>query len=240
MKLLSLNIEGKKHLELVLPFIIKEQPDVLCIQEILEESIPLFEAKLGMKAIYAPMAYDLITHEGGLACVALFTKQAVQNPLIEYYSGSREKITTLPHTEFNLDTVHTFIQNAVVAVTMEIEGKAFTIATTHGTWTPNGTSTDYQLEDFDRMMGILDSLGEFIFVGDLNAPRGEETFSRLAKKYKDNIPQEYITSLDKTFHRNPAINKMVDGLFTTPKYTATNVRLVGGVSDHCAVIADIL
>lgn len=32
---------------------------------------------------------------------------------------------------------------------------------------------------------------------------------------------------------------MVDGLFTTSDYKASNVRLVDGVSDHMAIVADI-
>ena len=32
---------------------------------------------------------------------------------------------------------------------------------------------------------------------------------------------------------------MVDGLFTTPKYIASNVKLEPGVSDHMAIVANI-
>jgi hypothetical protein len=32
---------------------------------------------------------------------------------------------------------------------------------------------------------------------------------------------------------------MVDGLFTTPVYQTSNVKLVDGVSDHMAIVAEI-
>jgi hypothetical protein len=40
-------------------------------------------------------------------------------------------------------------------------------------------------------------------------------------------------------HRVKGIMFMVDGLFTTSKYNATNVKLVDGVSDHMAIVANI-
>ena len=73
----------------------------------------------------------------------------------------------------------------------------------------------------------------------MNAPRGNETFSRLEEKYKDNIPREYKTSIDQNLHKVKGIQFMVDGLFTTPVYKASNVKLVDGISDHMAVVAEI-
>ena len=32
---------------------------------------------------------------------------------------------------------------------------------------------------------------------------------------------------------------MVDGLFTTPTYRALNVKLIDGISDHMAIVAEI-
>ncbi len=67
----------------------------------------------------------------------------------------------------------------------------------------------------------------------------------LAPKYKDNIPSHYKTSIDAALHRagkerpEGLADKMVDGLFTTPGYTAVDVRLQFGVSDHAAIVATI-
>ncbi len=95
----------------------------------------------------------------------------------------------------------------------------------------------FQVVDF--LLKSLDSMPEFVLCGDTNAPRGNETFSRLATKYKDNIPAEYKTSIDQKLHRVKGIMFMVDGLFTTSSCIASNVRLQDGVSDHMAVLAEI-
>ena len=75
--------------------------------------------------------------------------------------------------------------------------------------------------------------------GDFNAPRGGEIFGLLAQKYKDNVPQKYTTSIDGILHRAGPLPFMVDGLFSTPGYTVSHVEMVCGISDHCALIANV-
>jgi len=55
LKLVSLNIEGSKHLDLVLSFLEREAPDVVCVQELFESDAPLFESRLGMEHAFAPI-----------------------------------------------------------------------------------------------------------------------------------------------------------------------------------------
>ena len=81
--------------------------------------------------------------------------------------------------------------------------------------------------------------------GDFNAPRGGEIFSALATRWHDNIPGTYHTSLDLSLHKAGKVDGerlatlMVDGLFTTPGYRTSRVELVPGVSDHCAIVAEV-
>ena len=102
-----------------------------------------------------------------------------------------------------------------------------------------GESTAFQLEDVENMLALVKGLGEIVLVGDFNAPRGGETFSRIAKHYKDNIPAKYATSIDQHLHKVKGLQYMVDGLFTTPAYSASDVKLVDGVSDHMAIVANM-
>jgi hypothetical protein len=65
----------------------------------------------------------------------------------------------------------------------------------------------------------------------------------LADKYSDQIPVDIKTTLDASIHRSgskPDFPEfVVDGLFTAGKYKVSDVRVVSGVSDHCALIANI-
>jgi len=241
MKLISLNIEFNKHLDLVLPFLERERPDVLCLQEMLEEDFLKFKQATGLEGIFRPWSYILTSYHADLngqkQGVAIFAKNIADSGFA-FYVGSGENVAK-PFPEYA--SSEEFRKNKVLvwADVIDAKGKQLRFATTHFPVTKEGASTPEQLAALDALCPILDTLGEFVLCGDLNAPRGNETFARLAKRYKDNIPEEYATSLDQNLHRVRGLIYMVDALFTTPSYAASEVRLADGVSDHMAIVAHI-
>ena len=90
------------------------------------------------------------------------------------------------------------------------------------------------------MLRLFEQKKEIVFCGDFNAPRGGEVFSTLATVFTDNIPSSVTTTMDNALHRvgDKLRPLVVDGLFTRG-YKASNVRVVCGVSDHCAVVGEI-
>ena len=235
MKLISLNIELNRHRDKVLSFLKKESPDVICLQEILEEDFPIYKKELQMEGALEMWYLMNFTKDsrhiklnGQKHGVAIFTKKILNSGSI-YYNKHEESIDR-PVQD---DNVLLWIE------TEDNKGEVFKFMTTHLPVTVNGETTDYQLQVVSLLIKELEKNPEFVFCGDTNAPRGREAFSLLANKYKDNIPQEDQTSLDQNLHRVKGLIYMVDGLFTTPGYKAENVRLVDGVSDHMAIVADI-
>jgi endonuclease/exonuclease/phosphatase family metal-dependent hydrolase len=238
LSLISVNVEWDKRLETVLPFLKERTADVVCVQELLEKDIPLFEQACGPCVGYAPVG--CLQGEDGLYTEGegLFTRLPVANVQIRYYVGSREGVRLNDGKSDN--GTHAFI-------TAEVGDERYRIATTHLTWTMDGESTEAQIHDLNLLFAALDDFGELVLVGDFNAPRGRETFTRLAARYKDNIPPHYETSLDLSVHKARNIPEvkdrlatyMVDGLFTTSGYSAKDVSLQFGVSDHAAIVATI-
>ncbi len=240
MKLISINIELNKHYKTVFDFLKQENPDVICIQELLEDDFENFKKVLGKQGIFKPRSrigddLHLIDIKGKIEGVAIFAQNIVDSGSI-YYEGKEENVLKT-YEEYNSGENN---KNSVLVWidTKDSYGRSCRFITTHMPVTKGGESTPYQLEVVDNLLRELNSLGEFILCGDMNAPRGKETFSRIAKKYKDNIPGEYKTSLDQNLHRVKNLQHMVDGLFTTTKYQASNVKLIDGVSDHMAIVAD--
>lgn len=240
MKLVSINIELNKHYKTVFDFLKQENPDVICLQELLEDDFENFKKVLDKQGIFKPHSrvgedlhlQDIKEKKGG---VAIFAKDIIDSGSI-YYEGNEDNLLKT-YSEYvtgenNKNSVLVWID------IMNKEGRSSRFITTHVPVTKGGESTPYQLEVVDNLLKELDSLREFILCGDMNAPRGKETFSRIAKKYKDNIPGEYKTSLDQNLHRVKNLQHMVDGLFTTTKYQASNVKLIDGISDHMAIVAD--
>lgn len=245
MKLVSLNIEGNKHYKRIFPFFEKENPDVLCLQEVLEDDMSFLRDKLeGMKGVFYPFSYTTSKHPsyesmyGKRFGIAIFTKEEPVSSGYCYYWG-KEEDSRLPFEVFSKDKEH-YENNVLAWVEVAFpNGGTCKVATIHFPVTEKGESTQYQLDVLDALLVKLNDLGEFALCGDFNAPRGNKTFERLAREYKDNIPLSYVTSLDQNLHRVPGLQFMVDGLFTTEKVRAENVALCDGVSDHMAIVATL-
>jgi exonuclease III len=54
-KIVSINIEKDKHHDTVLSFLQREQPDVVCMQELYAHEAERYQYELGMQALFAPM-----------------------------------------------------------------------------------------------------------------------------------------------------------------------------------------
>lgn len=232
-KLVTLNIERSKHLDLVLPFLEREQPDVVCLQELCSRDIEQFASVLGAQGFTEPLTIH--TAEGGecLFNIGIFSRLPVVSHEVQYYYKAGEELSV-----FELGDQRT-INRALLRCDVVKDDVTFRIGTTHFTWTPDGEVDEAQRTDIENLFAVLEGQGDIVFTGDFNAPRGKEIFSRLAERYRDNVPGEYTASIDGSLHRAGALPHMVDGIFSTLGYAVENVRMVCGVSDHCALVADV-
>lgn len=241
MKIVSLNIELNRHHDLVLPFLKREMPDVICLQEVLEEDFDMYKRELGMDGIHRSTSYitDQVHPEstGKREGVAIFSK-SISDFGFSFYVGGLDNIDRT-FDEYVKD--NPLIKSRVL-LWSDIKGsngEIFRVINSHMPITHHGEVTKEQLEATEIFIQQARELGDFVFCGDTNAPRGREAFDRMAVEFKDNIPSHYKRSLDPKLHRAKDAELMVDCLFTTPKYEATNVLLKDGVSDHMAVVAEI-
>ena len=242
MKLISLNIEAGLHNKLVLPFLKKEKPDVICFQEFLEEDFELYKKKLGLEGIYQTWSYwnnkkNYPQLAGKKQGVAIFAKNIVNSGFI-FFAGKEENILK-SFKDYSSNEDFQKNKALVWADIRGVNGIVYRFISVQLPVTNKGESTPYQLEVIDSLLRKVAPFEEFVLCGDMNAPRGSKSFNRLEKNYKNNIPLKYKTSIDQNLHRVKGIQLVVDHLFTTPLYKASKVRLVDGVSDHMAVIAEI-
>lgn len=240
LKLISLNIEANNHLDLILPWLQQEQADVICLQEVFKVDLPRFQAVLNMEAEFVPLLnitkpndYRLApAGEWGLAMLTNLPNAEFQS---EYYlkhgSVTPELINGQPNSG----------DRAVLWTTITKDDQQFTVATTHFTWSPAGSQIPLQVTTYEAMVRILAKLPELVLCGDFNSPRGSGgAFDKLANLYTDNIPHHITTTIDGQFHRAGALKLVVDGLFTSPEYRVQNCQVVNGLSDHQAILAEIL
>ena len=235
LKLISLNIEGHKHAEVVLPFLKKESPDVFCLQELYEADAARFASELSMEFYYVPMGLHNAQNE--VHGVGIYSKTQIVRSVQHRYGGAPFATSLFDTTDY--ETRHASQCFSLALIETEKDGRKYSVGTTHFPVTRHGEATDFQREDMRALLQILEGQDEFVLCGDFNAPRGGEIFSMLVERYKDNVPAEYTSSIDGNLHRAGQLPYMVDGMFSTPGYSLSNVRMVSGVSDHCALVAEV-
>lgn len=237
LKLVSLNIEKDKHLDLVIPFLQAHKPDVFCVQELYESSIPVIaEALPGSVYVYVPMTRRPKESPPQMQGVAIFSRFPVKAQDVRYYVGAPGQV---PDSDDNDPATYNANSRPLVLCDVEKDGTTFRVCTTHFTWTPDGEPTGEQRNDMWALLRILEPVNDLILCGDFNVPRGGELFGMLAARYKDNVPPQYTTSIDGDLHKRGQLNRMVDGIFSTSAYTVSDVEMISGVSDHYALTAEI-
>ncbi len=236
LKLVDLNVEGNRHLPEIIPFLQKEAADIITLQEVFETNLPELEQKLKLKAYFFPLMKITKPNTFGFPLLgkiglAFLTRLPVEATGHRYYRG---KPTELPEMLSQPDA-----QNiALVWIKLKKNNKTYTVCTTHFVWALPEDADAKQAPYLEKLLSILELIQEFILAGDFNAPRGRKTFNQLASRYQDNVPQAIASTLDPQLHRTNR-KLVVDGLFTTPEYKAKNVKIISGVSDHKAIVADI-
>ena len=243
LKLVCLNIEKDRHLDRIIPFLSEQMPDVFCAQEVYESSIPVIaEALPDSTYVYVPMTGRPKENPPQMQGAAIFSRLPIKTRDVRYYVGTPE---TIPDSDDNDPRTWNANNRMVIVCDIASEKEDFRICTTHFTWSERGKATDKQLHDMRELLKILGSLDEFVLCGDFNVSRRGELFGMLAERYTDNVPFHYETSLDLELHRAAKLRrheiaiKMIDGIFSTPAYTVSDVEMISGVSDHKALVATI-
>lgn len=235
MKIVSVNIEGTKHIPKIIALVEREKPDVLFLQEVCEKNIETFFKLMGGSFSFASMAFrDVVDNKIGVAVFSKLPTIYKQHVLKE---ADCTVIQYAPATFKDRFLSQSYC--AIEALVTDDEGEVYRFYNTHLPVTEKGTTTDFQLSAVKTLLGVLAQKPDVILVGDSNAPRGGEAFSMISSVYNDNIPKHYTSSIDSVLHRAGPLERMVDVLFTSPEYKVENITLISGVSDHCAVSAEV-
>jgi endonuclease/exonuclease/phosphatase family metal-dependent hydrolase len=233
LKLGCLNIEKYKHIdERVIPALRQADLDVICLQEVPQDKVGYLESTLGATALFlgTTLRVDPATNAPHLFGLAILVRRAtvVSCDTYVYHEASPADLP-LPATR------------ALLYAVIKKDGVAYHIGDTHFTWTPDGEPDDQQFIDMNALFGVIDDhVGDkLILCGDFNAPRGKATWGMLAGRYRDNIPELIETTLDQKHHRAAPIFFVVDGMFTSPHYVASELAVRDNVSDHMLITGKI-
>ena len=220
--------------------IISERPEVICLQEcpsIMSEILSDRQYYVSFTPLTLRECSDPKCQEGILLASLLPHHSAVH-----YYRTGIDELRIFKKEDY----YHTMKKAVLYADVGGIH-----VATTHFTWTPEGSEpNEYQYQEMQLLLQYLDRLPPHVLCGDFNIPRGYNPIYEqyLLPRYVDAVPAEYTSSLDPTAHRMGNVPEkqhlftqyMVDYIFTQKPLSAQDVRLIFEVSDHAAVVGEIL
>lgn len=232
MKLIAVNVEQDKHLTTVRELIKREQADVVALMEVSEADLEILVPEYRHRVWRGNFA----DYNDRICGVAIVSKEKLGDTSYFFGDGVISDETPSVHKRMPRPI---FVQATVSGVTL---------GAIHWTWTREGKVEQQQREDIGRLVEHLVGQ-EIVLCGDFNMPRnlpgGNELYEHLAGIYQDNIPAEITTTIDPHLHRvnraNPGrLALIVDYLWSTPSYQVSEVRVVSGVSDHCALVCEII
>jgi endonuclease/exonuclease/phosphatase family metal-dependent hydrolase len=225
-KFLHLNVEGRKHIDRITEFLDTREIEVICAQEMYEETAKLLSDKYGYKYIHAPM--KMVSGEVEAKGTAILSKLLIKN--------SEKILINVAASNYR----YGFFEFTCTLADIEKEGKVFRFLTVHlPVEYPGENVSPFQLETYEKFKEILKNKGEFMLTGDFNAPRGTIIFDSLAQTYKDNIPVEIISTIDDVLHRSAPLHYVVDGIFTTPGFKVSAIAIHDGLSDHKGITGSL-
>ncbi len=232
LKLISLNIEQKKHLDLVIPFLKEQSADIVCLYELFEDDFPKLLQDFPYHGLFVPRA--VYRHQPGQEGMALFCRYPISNHQVQFYDQFSQPIPELAHALVERP------KTSLLSATIDVDGQAWHVGCTHFTWSANGQVNQEQRVNLQHLLQLTEQFPDLILCGDFNSPRGKEIFDALARRYKDNLPADLTTTLDPQMHYSgKKLDLVIDGLFTTPEYRVKKVEIGKGLSDHYAIIAEI-
>ena len=246
LKIVQLNICRGKHPQ-AMEFIKanRDKFDAFLLQEVVEHN-QIQLARDFRNAYFVPMtkAWDGISETQGrwtTSGVGIYTNLPMTSVAAHYYVGEYGRLQHLDDT--SLECIDATKSRVVAVCDIAIGSIGYRLATTHFTWVPKGEPSDFQRADVWRMAQILNGLGEFVFCGDFNFPRGGEIYQKLLAltSLHAAVPARFDNTLDPELHKlNGKVKAMIDHIFVgVVGYEVYDVEQVFGLSDHGAFTAKV-
>jgi len=246
MKLLQWNIWYKEDIDNILSTIKEINPDVICLQELTinhphhNQNIdtPRFIAEgLGFKYFFKEAQKSISNGHERKYGNAIFSRFPIIDSKFYYIQDLQDP--NIQNPDYSKEG-RVYIESII-----EVDGKKFTIATTHMSYTHEFASTPEKKVETNKLIEILkEKNSNFIFTGDLNLLPNSYTINELSKLLKNAGPTlEQNTWTTKPFSYNgfnaDTLNWRLDYCFVTPDIEVKSSQIIDTpYSDHLPILIE--
>lgn len=247
-KVVQLNIWLGQFLEETVDFLLDQNADVVCLQEVTSGGYGEFAhgkprvfeqllEKTGYNGVFAPM-WEVKTPNVFEMGVAILSKHKLSNEQSEFYFKNKifrkEGLTIGKPGSIEFPGL---LLNADV----EIGGKIFKVKTTHFLWSMFPETTKDQVDAINKLTEKIDGENDFILTGDFNVTDKSVVYKKLIDAgFTDDRPENTLHTLHPTIHKVGSKEIAVDFVFHKGenfKILNTSVPVVP-VSDHLPVVVE--
>lgn len=238
--ILQWNIYWKQLIEPVIDFIRAVDPDIFCLQELMDGYVQQFDGDSVEKIkndLHANAAYTYIHFKGKnhRQGNGVFTKHTIVSSRQQWI---RESDESLPETFDNENRSYD-------EATIQIGGKSIAVGTTHMSYSHAFEDTERKITEGKRLLGCIPT-GEvpYIMCGDLNSPSGSYVVSELDKVLGNLGPDpDQNTWTTKPFGYNGFIedklNWRLDHIYGKNITAVRSEILTTDVSDHLPLLIEV-
>ncbi len=260
---LHLNIERDRHIKSTHDLIISRTPDVVCLEEAMENNVKDLASEFDYHYVYSPLVSvyrgETFVDQEGSAILSKF-------PIIEknIFPYGKHTPGEPPHYDpyvllsaYNRRTSERYgYHYAVLLAKVQLEsGEMINITTTHFPVVDHQTPEheDHVLDKiervdeidlfrtyFDQFINIIKNLkSPLVFTADMNNQRGEFIYDTLAHTLDDLTPKNIDSTIDPLIHRRKDLKLVVDTIMISSDLQSNEAEIIEGISDHKALLAHI-
>jgi len=243
MKVIQLNIWLGHLLNPALAFIDRENPDILCAQEVYSSEISsgLFDTYQTHERLSERFPYQFFA--------STFSQQVLGenveygNAIYSKYPIFDEKVDFTHNQYTSNQTIKTFVRNIRSIQQCKITlpgGNTVTLANHHGFRDPNSDGTDESVASMLKAVASLQKAdAPLIFCGDLNVNQTSKTVHELDTLQLRNLSAEFKLNTTLSSAHRLTHNLACDYIFVSPSIKVDNFYASDSVvSDHKALILD--
>lgn len=246
-KILLLNLlEGGIYWENITRLIQRENPDILCLQEVFDGDIHQpanFQSIARLRALlphyyyyFSPELFEIWPQGQGDQGNAVFSRFPIVDKKTISLHGTYKRLIR-PPKEDDFSHYPKNLQHVVIP----LGGEKLHVFNMHGIWGREGGDTPERLRMSNIIVNAVKEKDPAVLVGDFNLKPNTKTISSIEKHMTSVFKNDFITTFNMKHKTNPGYaTAVVDMFFVSPHITVVSKSSPGDdVSDHLPFVVTI-